>query len=116
MTLDRIVDRATKGLKGSVFRPLIILRLAEAQHRKGGGARPEVILLAPSFHHDFMKAYAAAKQMAPDGEKDQYDLEKPHLLGLPIRCDDAMTDNDIMFYVPPDRNDKPMDRPIILLP
>ncbi len=81
--------------------PLLILRVAESKHRKGGGAQPEVIKLSPDFYDAFMKAYKFLKTQVDDEHKDQIDMERPHLLGIQIICDPSMTDSDIMFYVAP---------------
>jgi hypothetical protein len=100
MSLDQLVERAESQRAGGVVNPLVILRMGEAQHRKGGGGQPECIRLSPAFHDDFMKSYKAMKGMIPQESADQMDLERPHLLGIPIVCDPSAQD-DIVFYVAP---------------
>jgi hypothetical protein len=101
MSLDKLVERVEDQRAGGVINPLVILRLAEMQHRKAGGAQPECIKLSAAFYHDFMKAYASMKEMVKRTDPataEQIDLGRPHLLGLPIICDSG-TENDITFFV-----------------
>ena len=100
MTLDKLVERAEAQRAGGVVNPMVILRMAEFQHRKGGGGQPECIRLGPAFHHDFMMAFIAMRSMIPKYSADQMNLEHPHLLGIPIICDPDAKD-DIVFYVAP---------------
>lgn len=100
MTLDKLVERAEAQRAGGVVNPMIILRMAEFQHRKGGGGQPECIRLGPAFYDDFMLSYKAMKGMIPQESADQMNLERPHLLGIPIICDPDAQD-DIVFYVAP---------------
>lgn len=100
MTLDKLVERAEAQRAGGVVNPMVILRMAEFQHRKGGGGQPECIRLGPAFHDDFMTSYRSMKMMIPQDSADQMNLERPHLLGIPIICDPDAKD-DIVFYVAP---------------
>ena len=100
MSLDQLVERAESQRAGGVLNPMVILRMGEAQHRKGGGGQPECIKLGAAFHHDFMVAYKNMKAMLPEDAAVQLDLERPHLLGIPIVCDPSAQD-DIVFYVAP---------------
>ena len=116
MSLDQLVERAEDQRAGGVVNPLVILRLAELQHRKNGGAQPECIKLSPAFHHDFMTAYANMKEMVKRTNPEyaeQIDLGRPHLLGLPI-IRDSETENDITFHVAPGYSRG--DLPTIIVP
>ena len=100
MALDKLVERAEAQRAGGVVNPMVILRMAEFQHRKGGGGQPECIRLGSEFYDTFMKSYKAMKGMIPQESADQMNLERPHLLGIPIICDPS-TKDDIVFYVAP---------------
>lgn len=100
MSLDQLVERAESQRAGGVVNPLVILRMAEFQHRQKGGGQPECIRLGSAFHDDFMKSYKAMKGMIPQESADQMNLERPHLLGIPIIRDRDAQD-DIVFYVAP---------------
>ena len=102
MTIDTLLERTQTQATGGAMNPLLVLRLGEAKHRNAGGGQPEVINLGPEFYDTFMKSYAFFKNTLPKESADQLDLEKPHLLGIPIRCNPAAS-SDIEFYVPASR-------------
>lgn len=100
MSLEQSIERVEAQSAGGVLNPLVIVRLGELQHRKGGGGKPECIKLSPDFYDLFMKAYASMKNMVgKDG--DEIDLAHPHVLGIPIICEYGAR-TDIEYYVPRD--------------
>lgn len=116
MSLDQAVERAESQAAGGVLNPLVIVRLGELQHRKGGGQRPESIKLSPDFYDMFMKAYRHMKEMVrrdSDEMAEQIDMAHPHVLGIPIVCNPAAT-SDIEYYVPAGMTSK--DLPTIIIP
>lgn len=107
MSLDQSIERIESQAAGGVLNPLVIVRLGELQHRKGGGGQPECIKLSPDYYDLFMKAYASMKEMVrrdSDTVADQIDMARPHVLGIPIVCEPGAR-TDIEYYVP--RNQAP---------
>ncbi len=116
MSLENAMDRIEAQASGGVLNPLVVVRLGEMQHRKGGGQRPSCIKLSPDFYDQFMKAYAYMKNMVrKDGDElaDQLDMERPHVLGIPIVCEPGAR-HDIEYYVPAGMTSK--DLPLIIIP
>lgn len=107
MPLDNIVERVQRATKGDDISPLLVLRVAEQKHRQGGGAQPECIKLGPDFYDAFMNAYKVARMKIPEELRDQMNLERPTIFGIPIICDPA-SQNDIEFYVPPGGAQRPI--------
>lgn len=113
MTMDEMLGRAQDQHAGGVLHPMILVRMAELKHRKSGGQRPECIKLSPDMYEAFMQAYRNFKNMADDEDKDQIDMERPHVLGIPIVCEHG-AQFDIQVYVKPGMTSK--DIPLIVMP
>ncbi len=113
MTHDEMLDRAQNQQAGGVLHPMLLVRMAELKHRKSGGQRPECIRLGPDFYDAFMQAYRHFKTMADDADKDQIDMERPHVLGIPIVCEPGAR-YDIEIHVKP--GTKSADLPLIIVP
>ncbi len=101
---DNLIQLLTQANRFDVLQPLVILRVCEHKHRKGGGGKPECIKLSSDFYHKFMESYRTAKQLFKGqnrhAEAEQLDMERPHLFGLPI-VENPGSEDDITFYVPP---------------
>ncbi len=101
---DNLIQLICQTKHADVLAPLVLLRVCEHKHRKGGGGKPECIKLSADFYGKFMEAYRNAKNILKSQNNheaaNQLDMERPHLFGLPIVCD-AELDGDISFYVPP---------------
>ncbi len=101
---DNLIQLLSSQPDQSIIQPLIILRVCEHRHRKGGGGRPECIKLGSDFYHKFMESYRIAKQLFKSQgrheEANQLDMERPHLFGLPI-VENVGSEDDITFYVSP---------------
>jgi hypothetical protein len=102
MTIQDTVERAQQQQAGGVLHPLVLVRMAEHQHRKASGPQPECIKLSPDFYHEFMEAYRIFRNMGDDDVKAQIDMEHPHILGIPIVCNPGAR-AEIEIYVPPGR-------------
>lgn len=116
MSNQEIVERLAAQNKEDILYPLVLLRVAEMQHRKCGGARPECIKLSHDFYDQFMESYRNVRNIlraqGKMDEADQIDVEHPHIFGLPIICDGDATD-DIVLYVPDGRRSDELPRIII---
>lgn len=101
---DNLIQLITQTKHKDILYPLVLLRVCEHKHRKGGGGKPECIKLSDDFYDQFMKSYAKAKELLKSQNNheaaNQIDMERPHLFGLPIVLNAGAAD-DIVFYVPP---------------
>jgi hypothetical protein len=116
MSLDQAVARAEGQAAGGVLNPLVIVRMGELQHRKAGGQKPDCVKLSPDFYAVFMQAYKTMKALVKRDDPDvadQIDMERPHVLGIPIICEHGAR-SDIEYYVPAGRTSK--DLPLIIVP
>lgn len=112
MTQDQIIARLQSQNAGGILHPMLLVRAAEFKHRKSGGNRPDCIKLSPDFYEAFMQAYRVFYNMADEAGRAQLDLERPHVLGIPIVCEDGAR-WDIEVHVSPGRTSHDLS-PIIV--